>query len=205
MLGTLLAPEDGQVLASESFSTGGLGLASAHRVRTAAHFASWADSLNMVRKRHPHIAATMIRNLEVGTSPSFQLVREWKDVVVDAGLDVPSWNDLSLPRPVEEAELEPNQPKFGWQQQASRMEKKFVSDHIWSRFDNAQRALMRSQCGPLASASLTALPTSKATRIDPQPFRLVLCRRLHLPLSLSHRTCRCGRLLDQFGHHRSVS
>ena len=104
--------------------------------------------------------------------PSFQLVR-CKDVVVDAGLDVPSWNDLSLPRPVEEPELEPNQPKFGWQQQASRqMEKKFVSDHLWPRFDNGQRASMRSQCGPLASASLTALPTSRATRIDPQPFRL---------------------------------
>ena len=68
----------------------------------------------------------MIRNLEVGTSPSFQLVRDCKDVVVVAGLDVPSWNDLSLPRPVEEAEWEPNQPKFGWQQQASKqMEKKF--------------------------------------------------------------------------------
>ena len=181
------------------------GLASAHRVRTAAHFASWADSLTMVSKRHPHIAATMIRNLEVGTSPSFQLVRDCKDEVVVAGLDVPSWNDLSLPRPVEEAELEPNQPEFGWQQQASKqMEKKFVSDHLWPRFDNAQRALMRSQCGPLASASLTALPTSRATRIDPQPFRLFLCRRLHLPLPLSHRTCRCGRQLDQFGHHRAA-
>ena len=147
----------------------------------------------------------MIRNLEVGTSPSFQLVRDCKDVVVVAGLDVPSWNDLSLPRPVEEAELEPNQPKFGWQLQASKqMEKKFVSDHLWPRFDNTQRALMRSQCSPLASTSLTALPTSRATRIDPQPFRLFLCRRLHLPLTLSHRTCRCGRQLDQFGHHRAA-
>ena len=103
-------------------------------------------------------------------------------MVVVAGFDVPSWNDLSLPRPVEEAELEPNQPKFGWQQQASKqMEKKFVSDHFWPRFDNAQRALMRFQCGPLVLASLTALPASRATRIDPQPFRLFLCRRLHLP------------------------
>ena len=57
---------------------GGLGLASAHRMRTAAHFASWADSLNVVRKRHPHIAATMIRNLEAGTSPSVQLVLDCK-------------------------------------------------------------------------------------------------------------------------------
>ena len=41
ILGTPSAPVDAQVLASLSFSSGGLGLASAHRVRTAAHFASW--------------------------------------------------------------------------------------------------------------------------------------------------------------------
>ena len=68
ILGTPSAPMDAQVLASLSFSGGCLGLASAHRVRTAAHFASCADRLIMVRKRHPHIAATMIRNLVVGTS-----------------------------------------------------------------------------------------------------------------------------------------
>ena len=58
----------------------GLGLASAHRVRTAADFASWVDSLIMVRKRHPQIAATMVRNLEVGpvqVSNSFEIARMW--------------------------------------------------------------------------------------------------------------------------------
>ena len=63
---------------------------------------------------------------------------------------------------------------------------------------------MRSQRGPLASAALTGLPTFRATRIDPQAFRLLLCRRLHLPLLLSHRTCRCGRLFGQFAHHRAA-
>ena len=125
--------------------------------------------------------------------------------MVAAGLEVPSWHDLSFPRVVELVELEPNQPKYGWQQQASRfLEKKFVADLLWPRWDNSQRALMRSQHGPLASVALTALPTSRATRIDAQPFRLLLCRRLHLPLTLSHRTCRCGRLLDQFGHHHAA-
>ena len=31
----------------------------------------------------------------------------------------------------------------------------------------------------------------------------VLLRRLRLPLSLARRFCRCGRLLDSFGHHRA--
>ena len=38
----------------------------------------------------------------------------------------------------------------------------------------AKVRLMRCQYGPLASAALTALLASRATRIDPQPFRLIL-------------------------------
>ena len=63
---------------------------------------------------------------------------------------------------------------------------------------------MRSQHSPLASAPLTALPTSRVMRLDAQPFRLLLCRRLHLPLPLTQHTCQCGRQLDFLGHHRAA-
>ena len=56
---------------------------------------------------------------------------------------------------------------------------------------------MRSQRGPLVSALLTALVTSRMTRIEAQPFRLLLCR-LRFPLPLSLRSCRCGRQFDSF-------
>ena len=56
ILGTPSAPDGAQVIATLASSAGGLGLSSAHRVRIAAHFASWADALRMVRKRHPVIA-----------------------------------------------------------------------------------------------------------------------------------------------------
>ena len=95
ILGTPSAAEDAKVLASLSFSCGGLGLVSALRVRRAANFASWADS------RHLHIAATMVRIFEAGTTRTFEVVRECKDSVVEAGLEVPSWYDLSFPRAVE--------------------------------------------------------------------------------------------------------
>ena len=39
--------------------------------------------------------------------------------------------------------------------------------------------------------------------MDAQLFRILLRRKLHLPLPLT-RTCRCGRLLDMFGHHRAA-
>ena len=56
-----------------------------------------------------------------------------------------------------------------------------------------------SQHVTLASAHFVALPTSDATRLDAQPFHIFLCRRLHLLLPVSMRTCRCCRQLDLFG------
>ena len=38
----------------------------------------------------------------------------------------------------------------------------------------------------------------------PQPFRILLLRRLRLPLPFTARSCVCGRLLDNLGHHRSA-
>ena len=114
-----------------------------------------------------------------------------------------SWQ--THPHPRREEEPETSQPKMEWQQRASRkLEAKFIHDSVWPALDDSARALIRSQCGPLASAPLTALPTSKATRLDPQLFRLLLCRRLHMPLPLSMRTCRCGRQLDMFHHDRAA-
>ena len=37
-----------------------------------------------------------------------------------------------------------------------------------------------------------------------QWFRVLLLRRLRLPLPPTSRLCRCGRLLDSFGHHRAL-
>ena len=67
-----------------------------------------------------------------------------------------------------------------------------------------ERALLRSQHGPLAFAAMRALQTSRTTKIAAQQFRLLLCRRLRLPLPSSSRTCRCGRQLNVFGHHRAA-
>ena len=115
--------------------------------------------------------------------------------VLDAGLEIPHWQvlpDSPLPR---EQDPEPSQPKAGWQR-AIELEQKFVREEVWPALGDNTKALIRSQHGPLASTSLTALPTSKATRLEAQPFRVFLCRRLHLLLPLSMRTCQCGRQLD---------
>ena len=52
--------------------------------------------------------------------------------------------------------------------------------------------------------ALSTCPTSRLTKIPPQLFRVVLLRRLGLPLPLTARSCRCGRPLDSCGHHRAA-
>ena len=159
ILGTPSAPEEGQVIATLALSAGGLGLTSAQRVKGAAHFASWADCLRMVRDRHPLIAELMVKHLEEGTAPYFQAVRQFKDSVTAAGLVVPSWTELSLTPPEDLEDPEPNQPRHGWQQKATRqLEEGFSTHVVCPRLNDSRRALLRSQHGPLAS---------RATRIDP--------------------------------------
>ena len=67
-----------------------------------------------------------------------------------------------------------------------------------------EQAMLRSQSGPLAGAALLATPSNDATRIESHLFRVLLLRRLRLPLPPVSRTCRCGRPLDSFGHHRAA-
>ena len=63
---------------------------------------------------------------------------------------------------------------------------------------------MRSQSGPGAGTFLSTSPTSPLTRIESHLFRVLLFRRLRLPIPLSKRFCRCGRQIDVFGHHRAA-
>ena len=160
ILGTPSAPDEAQVFATLALSGGGLGLSSVQGVRRAAHFASWADAFSMVRQRHSLIAETMIGHVEEGTAPCFQAVRECRELVEEAGLEVPSWTELSVSPPRLEEEPEPNQPRQGWQQKATKqLEIKFLSNVVWPGLNDARKAMLRSQHGPLASAALTALPT----------------------------------------------
>ena len=48
----------------------------------------------------------------------------------------------------------------------------------------------------MAGHAFSAIPTDDLFRFPAQFFRVLLLRRLWLPLPLSSRTCRCGRLLD---------
>ena len=99
---------------------------------------------------------------------------------------------------------EPNQPRVWWQAQAVREVESPFLENLRMTLSNAEGALFRSQGGPLASDPFVGFPTNRASRLEPQLFRVLFLRRLRLPLPLSARACRCGRPLDVFGHHRSA-
>ena len=123
------------------------------------------------------------------------------------GFTIPSWEELILAEnqnrvPVEEED--PSQPRSGRQQEVAVVaHHTFCERELRPLLGETEEALLRSQGGPLASVPFTSLPTMRETSLDPQPFRLLLLRRLRLPLSLSARWCQCGRPLDCLGHHQS--
>ena len=91
----------------------------------------------------------------------------------------------------------------GWQAVASRAVESFLNV-VLPTLSDPDIALLKSLGGPLASAPFVSFPTSRATRLEPQVSKVLILRRLRLPLPLTARVCRCGRLLDVFGHHRSA-
>ena len=181
---------------------------SATRSRVPAHWASWADSLRMIHARHPGVADTMVRCL-VGPTElrHFNAAASCRAFLRESGFDTPEWEALliSLPRAV--AAFVPGAlaiAQQGWQHDASlAVEQRFVNTMVLPRASPAHRAMLRSQGGPLSGLPFTTLPLSPLQRFDSHLFRVLLLRRLHLPLPLSSRACRCGRPLDCLGHHRA--
>ena len=50
----------------------------------------------------------------------------------------------------------------------------------------------------------TVLPTSACAALTSAELRVLLLRRLRLPLPIAGRYCRCGRPLDPYGDHRAA-
>ena len=84
------------------------------------------------------------------------------------------------------------------------MERRHRDEELFPGMNDASRALIRSQAGPGAGMALSTSPLCLHTRFDSQVFRVILLRRLQLPLPLTARNCRCGHHLDVFGHHRAA-
>ena len=168
--------------ASLPLSVGGLGLRSAVRTSSSAHWASWADSLPMVRERHPGVADMIVDALESKdpVTPILSTVVEAARAVQVGNFEPPSWASLSHgahPPALVADEFEPRCSRRGWHEAASRTE-------------------MVHRDGPGSGLAFSAVPASVALRIDSHHFRLLLLRRLRLPLPP------VSRVMADFGQNR---
>ena len=187
-------------LASLPFQLGGCGLLNATRSRVPTHWASRADSLRTIHCRHPTLTDMMVRSLSEPTgfrhfdAASFArctaIVGMVPQVGQPQGLAARLLGVLGIPHE-------------GWQRDASSFLEQLFLDSVLPRVSQDERALLRSQGGPLAALPFTAMPVSTLQRFDSDIFRVLLLRRLSLPLPLSSHSCRCGRPLDCLGHHRA--
>ena len=188
---------DRQDVAPMPLSLGGLGLRDAVRTSPPAFWASWSDCIAMVRARHPDVVALIIRAMRHLTGPptlvSAQTVAH--QLVGVEGFEPPSWDALAngqRPPRREPEEFEPGGCRHGWQHEAASRVERQHRGRLMPRFPQQQRAMLRSQSGPLAGVPLSTTLCNFLSRIDSHFFRVLLLRRLRLPLPLSARLCRCG-------------
>ena len=137
---------------------------------------SWADSLRMVRQRHPAIAERMIDGLEAHDPLTcLKSVRQCR--LADSP---PFCQEESEPPP----RLDGNSgPSGSW-----------TRSFCGRRCGLASVTVPGHYCVPNTDFWFLRhwLPSPRP-RLHALPFSVFLCRRLHLPLPLSMRICRCGR------------
>ena len=176
---------------------GGLGLRSAARTSQSAFWASWADAIPMVGARHPEVASQLVRHLEGNPDPPTLAAAEHAARAFSGilGFELPSWRSLLLgagPTARAPDTFEPGTQRQGWQHEASSRTEESFRNVLFTRLPDSTKASVRSQGGPGAGLAFTTCPTCLVTRLEPQLFRVLLLRRLRLPLPLTVRSCWCG-------------
>ena len=110
-------------MASLPLCFGGLGLRSAVRTSPAAHWASWADCLPTLQKRHPGVARMIITRLS-DHAGDFHVsgANVSRKRLLDVSYNVPSWEQIAdgLRPGVPAEDPEPGVPRHGWQFHAAQ-------------------------------------------------------------------------------------
>ena len=168
-------------------AAGGLGLRSAVKLRYAAHWASWADSMKMIRDRHPEIARVILDAIhDESDADSIQALFSSAASVRDGRRGGTRWRGGA--KPTQAGVAVAGSSRCGV-----------------TKFARHQRGFAQSTTGasPIPVGALAApflcMPVDRVFRIDPQPSRILLLRRLRMPLPLTVQSSR-----DRLGHHRSA-
>ena len=134
----------------------GIGLQSACRTAPAAHWASWADALKMIRDRHPAVVDIILDALrrpeESMTIRTVECAAVLGELVSSAHLGRIYLAEGRSPGESREEE-DPSQTRVGWQQQAATSIRHYHDNTVWPGLREHEQAMMRSQRGPLASTA----------------------------------------------------
>ena len=174
-------PDSIRETATVPLSLGGLGLRSASRTRVSAS----ADCLGMIHKRHPNVAARLDSST---TWKDIQTRQVCRPLLAPPGPSMES-RDFNLRR----GKHSPMERGQRHAEAASRVEELFRDGRLFSRLDDASKALMRSQGGVGSGLALSTCPLCGVTRLEP-------CLFSSPSPPLTGRNCWCGFPLDSCGH-----
>ena len=201
-------PATSLAIAHLPLSQGGLGLTSASVTANPIYWASWADTLPVLHNQLPQHAETLLHQLQhpAEAPPAVHAALTAANHLQEHGYDVPEWEPLATGRTQSPPQPSTHGPTHhrGWQHGAVHAYHTSFETSLQDRLDPASQALLASQQGPHASRSFTTIPYNIDTEYPTHLFRILILRRLRLPIPLTARHCRCRRTLDTFGDHRAA-
>ena len=209
LLQTRGLPATSLAIAHLPLTQGGLGLMSATILAAPAYWSSWADTLPVLQTQLPELTHQILAlfNTHSEATPALQAAEDAARSLAATGWEPPTWaaiasgqNQAPAPPPaIAEGPL-----ARGWQHKASAAAHARLRDELFHTLPPASQALVMSQSGPFASRAFTTIPYTNDFTYPSHLFRILLLRRLRLPLPLFARTCRCRRTFDSLGDHRAA-
>ena len=187
---------------------GGMGLRSAVRTAPAAFWSAWADVLPILCSRFPASVGHFAEEIDerVDARECFQSLRQAGGLLQQDGCPTPTFREIAAgarPPPPEQGETDPGEWQHGWQYFSSdAREKAFRAFTCFPCLDISAQTMLRSQSGRQGARAFTAVPWDASVTIAADRFRVMMCRRLRLPIVLAEHVCEgCGDALDAFGDH----
>ena len=188
---------------------GGLGLRSAQRTSTAAYWAAWVDSSEVLAEKAPTVHKLFLEQVRA-ESPSAACIQELQratQMLADEGCtEMPTWEAAAQGAQAPYPEnIDAGEWRRGWQYHASSAREHHFSERVVLPASCLpRRAMLLSQQGPGSGRWMTAIPSSPATTFSPVRMQVSLRRRLRWPLPVNPRHCNgrsCMKLLDPLGDH----
>ena len=219
-------PADAAVQARLPARLGGLGLRDSSRTSAAAYWASWADSMPRIRRLFPNYGNLLLRRLEadpgdgssLGDAACLAELMQCQRELATEGCSLPTLTEILAgmchasddAQPTDggdEEELDAGEFKHGWQRRASQAREKHAHATLLSRSSRPTKARLRSCAGQHNARWLVAAPTCEGLRLRNPILRVLLLRRLGLPVEPLSEECEargCRAALDSYGYHRSA-